>query len=68
VPFFKGVGIENLRDALGGGQREMVLALGTHVEVALDLLAEERGLAAVAPHPDAFGHAFGFEVGAPGVG
>ena len=67
IPFLERVGVEELGDPVDGRDGEVVVALGADVEVLLDLLAEERGLAAVAPHPDAFGHALGLEVAVPGV-
>ena len=68
IPLLERVGVEELGDPVDGRDREVVVALGADVEVLLDLLAEERGLAAVAPHPDAFGHPLGLEVAVPGVG
>ena len=67
-PLLEGVGVEELRDPLDGRDREVVVALGADVEVLDDLLAEERRPAAVAAHPDAFGHPLGLEVAVPGVG
>ena len=67
-PLLEGVGVEDLGDPLGGRDREVVVALGADVEVLDDLLAEEGRAAAVAAHPDPFGHPLGLEVAVPGVG
>ena len=44
-----------------------MVAFGADLVVLLDLLAEQRGLAAVAAHEDPLGHAFGFGVPVPGT-
>src|SRR5207302_1382510 len=49
--------VEELGDAGGGGQRQVVLALGADVEAALDLLAENGGLALRTADPQPFRYA-----------
>ena len=66
-PLLERIGIEKLGDPLASREQEMVVALRANAEVLLDLLAEQRRLAAVAAHPDAFGHPLSFGVLVPGV-
>src|SRR5262249_33448207 len=58
-PLLEAVLVQQLRDALAGGHVEVVVAAGLRadVEPGRDLLAEERGLALVAAHPQPFGYA-----------
>ncbi len=66
-PFLERVGIEQLGDPLARREQEMVAAFRADAEVLLDLFAEERRLASLAAHPDAFRHSLPFGVLVPGV-
>src|SRR5262249_1577033 len=71
-PLLEALLVEELGDALAGGQVEVVLALRADVESGLHLLAEDGGLALGAADPQPFGdaafHARGGRPGADLVG